>query len=155
MLYCQSIKTINKLVLNWAKLSSHMNWTLLLFALNWWLGSAINQYISLNMISLYKKLSILSSTTPCQPCHTSLPKFTHWPFMVNFKLDLYFPGVDWGGWVVLVIIRIKAWLAYWSWAWQYKPNLKKGQKAPNEGIFFMGKNVLLLKVSTIWLDMSH
>ena len=39
--------------------------------MNWWLLSAINQYISLNMISLYKELPAFSSTTPYQPCHTN------------------------------------------------------------------------------------
>ena len=53
----------------------------------------IAKYISLNMISLYKKLPILLSTIPCWPCHTSHPKLPpyHLPanncsFMVYFKL---------------------------------------------------------------------
>ena len=66
-------------------------------------------------------------------CHSKLPPAnknpladnppaTNWPYMVNFKLHLYFPG--WVG-VGVVIIKLKANLgstgtgvANWNWAWQ-------------------------------------
>ena len=60
--------------------------------------------------------SPLSSVTPNYPLppknHQSeyLPA-TYWPYIVNFKLYLCFPGVwgGWlGGWVGVVIIKLKA-----------------------------------------------
>ena len=109
-------KLINKLGLNWAKLSSNWNWALLQLrfaALHWWLQT-IYHYISLSTISLCHELPLLSSTTPC---HTSLPPIIqnhppyylqaihtiHRPLMVHFKLNLHFPGGGGAG-----IIRLKA-----------------------------------------------
>ena len=68
----------------------------------------IDYYLSLNTISLYEDLPLLSSPLPpCHPCHTSLPQAQvtqndrpyyqstiHCSFIVLFQLDLYFP--KWG-----------------------------------------------------------
>ena len=50
--------------------------------------------------------SSLSSDTPTYPLPTKYhqadyPPATYWPYMVNFKLHLYFPGggVGGGGWL--------------------------------------------------------
>ena len=54
--------------------------------------------------------SPLSSATPSYPLppkdhQADYPPATYWPYMVNFKLHLYFPG---GVWVGVVIIKLKA-----------------------------------------------
>ena len=58
--------------------------------------------------------SFLCSATPSYPCHQKSPSrlSTSYPltiYMVNFKLDLYFPGGgSEGGWVEVVITESKA-----------------------------------------------
>ena len=68
----------------------------------------------------------LPSATPSYPLTPKITKQTihklpTGPYMVNFKLHLYFP---WWGWVGVVIIKLKANLnstgtgLNWNWAWQ-------------------------------------
>ena len=92
-------------------------------------------------------------------CHSKLPPATknhqadylpatYWPYMVNFNLDLYFPGwvgVDGGGWIWVVTF---AWLANWNWAWQWHYMLSKQLNALVQEILLL--RYLYLKKETFF-----